>query len=396
MALQFSVPRSPHGSASGIQFAAAVLALAVGAVACGHAGQGGPPGGGPVPVTVVTLKSGPVLLVRELPGRTSAYRIAEVRPQATGIVKQRLFTEGALVHAGQPLFQLDDAVYRAHFQSSSAALARAEAAAEVARLAAQRAAELVKTHAISAQDNDTAQATSRQTDADVAAARAALEATRVDLAYTRITSPITGRIGRSFVTPGALVTANQAAAIATVQQLDPLYVEVSQASSEWLSLKAEIDAGRLKTAASGTRVGIVLDGGRRYAQDGKLEFSDVTVDVGTGTFVIKATVPNAAGTLLPGMFVRAIIDEGTRPDAILAPQVGIQRNPRGGATALVVGAGNKVELRTVTLSRELGDQWLIDDGLKVGDRVIVEGVQKVMPGAEVQPVEQAAPAPAAR
>lgn len=335
----------------------------------------------------MTLRSAPVTLVRELPGRTSAYRIAEVRPQATGIVKERLFTEGALVHAGQPLFQLDDSIYRAQFQSSSAGLARAQAAAEVSRLAAARAAELVKTHAISTQDNDNAQAVSQQAIAEVAAAKAALEASRVTLGYTRITAPITGRIGRSFVTPGALVTANQDAAIATIQQLDPLYVEVSQASSEWLTLKAEIDAGRLHSAGAGTRVGIVLDGGVRYPQDGKLEFSDVTVDTSTGTFVIKATVPNAAGTLLPGMFVRAILDEGTRPAGILVPQVGIARDPRGGASALVVGAGNKVESRTVVLSREMRDQWLIDDGLKAGDRVIVEGLQKVKPGAEVQPIE---------
>jgi membrane fusion protein (multidrug efflux system) len=371
---------------------AAVLLL--GAAACGHGAQGQQQHG-PVPVTVVTLKSAPVTLVRELPGRTSAFRIAEVRPQATGIVKERLFTEGALVRAGQPLFQLDDAMYRAQFQNSSAGLARAEAAAEVARLAARRATELVKTHAISEQDNDNAQATSRQADAEVAAARAALEASRVTLGYTRITSPITGRIGRSFVTPGALVTANQEAAIATVQQLDPLYVEVSQASSEWLTLKAEMAAGRLHDTGTGTRVAILLDGGVRYAQDGKLEFSDVTVDTGTGTFVIKATVPNGAGTLLPGMFVRAIIDEGTRADGILAPQVGIMRDPRGGATAFVVGAGNKVESRNVVLSRELGDQWLIDDGLKPGDRLIVEGLQKIKPGADVQPTEAGA-APVAR
>ncbi len=371
-----------------------VLIMALGAAACGHDGQGRPPGG-PVPVTVVTLKSAPVTLVRELPGRTSAFRIAEVRPQVTGIVKERLFTEGALVRAGQPLFLLDDSMPRAQFQSSSAGLARAEAAAEVARLAAKRATELVKTHAISEQDNDNAQAASRQADAEVAAAKATLEASHVNLGYTRITSPITGRIGRSFVTPGALVTANQEAAIATVQQLDPLYVEVSQASSEWLSLKTEIAAGRLQGAGAGTRVGLLLDGGVRYPQDGKLEFSDVTVDTGTGTFVIKATVPNAAGTLLPGMFVRAIIDEGTRANGILVPQVGILRDPRGGATAYVVGAGNKVESRPVVLSREIGDQWLIDDGLKAGDRVVVEGIQKIKPGAEVQPTEAGA-APAAK
>lgn len=385
--------RAPHRPARGLTLVL-LATLSLSLAACGQKGPGGRPPGGPVPVTVVTLKAETVTLERELPGRTSAFRVAEVRPQATGIIKERLFQEGALVKAGQPLFQLDDAIYRAQFQSATAAVARAEAAAEVARLAAKRASDLVKTHAISTQDNDNAQASARQAEADVAAARAALETSRVNLGYTKIPSPITGRIGRSFVTPGALVTANQDMAIATVQQLDPLYVEVSQASSEWLALRAEVEAGRLHGAPAGTRVGIVLDGGRRYPHDGKLEFSDVTVDTTTGTFVIKATVPNAEGTLLPGMFVRAIVDEGTRPDALLAPQVGIQRDPRGNATALVVGAGNKVESRPVTLGREMGDKWLIDAGLKPGDRLIVEGVQKAKPGIEVQPTEAAA-APAA-
>ena len=374
-----------------------LLAVTAFAAGCGS-GHGGPPTGGPVAVTVVTLKGEPVTLQRELPGRTGAFQIAEVRPQATGIVRERLFTEGALVRAGQPLFQLDDAIYKANYQSSTAALARAEAAAEATRNAASRAAELVKTHLISTQDNDNAQANARQTAAEVAGARAALESSRVSLAYTRITAPISGRIGRSFVTPGALVTANQGAPIATIQQLDPLYVEVSQASSEWLQLKSEIDAGQLKGGGAGTSVVIILENGQRYAHDGKLQFSDVTVDTGTGSFAIKALVPNPEGTLLPGMFVRAMLNEGTRPEAILAPQAGVTRDPRGGATALVVGAGNKVEQRTVTLSREIGNHWLIEAGLKAGDRLIIEGLQKAKPGAEVQPSEAGttpAPPPAA-
>lgn len=374
-----------------------LLAVTAFAAGCGS-GHGGPPTGGPVAVTVVTLKGEPVTLQRELPGRTGAFQIAEVRPQATGIVRERLFTEGALVRAGQPLFQLDDAIYKANYQSSTAALARAEAAAEATRSAASRAAELVKTHLISTQDNDNAQANARQTAAEVAGARATLESSRVSLAYTRITAPISGRIGRSFVTPGALVTANQGAPIATIQQLDPLYVEVSQASSEWLQLKSEIDAGHLKGGGAGTSVVIILENGQRYAHDGKLQFSDVTVDTGTGSFAIKALVPNPEGTLLPGMFVRAMLNEGTRPEAILAPQAGVTRDPRGGATALVVGAGNKVEQRTVTLSREIGNHWLIEAGLKAGDRLIIEGLQKAKPGAEVQPSEAGttpAPPPAA-
>ncbi len=374
---------------------AATYTLLLAAAACGSAGKGGPPPGGPVPVTIVTLHATPVTLTRELPGRTSAYRVAEVRPQATGIVRERLFTEGALVHAGQSLFQLDDATYKAQYRSSGAALAKAKAAADAARSSANRAAELVKSHLISTQDNDNAQAVARQAEAEVEGAAAALEASRVNLAYTRITAPITGRIGRSFVTPGALVTVNQEAPIATIQQMDPMYVEVSQASSEWLGLKAEIDAGRLQRAGAGTSVGIVLEGGVRYVHDGKLEFADVTVDTATGSFVIKAIVPNPDGTLLPGMYVRALLNEGTRTAAILAPQPGIARDPRGGATALVVGAGNKVEPRPVTLSREIGNQWLVETGLKEGDRLIVEGVQKVKPGVDVVPFEATPTVPAA-
>ena len=362
--------------------------------ACGH-GAGGGPGNVQQPVTVVTLQSQPVTVTRELPGRTTAFLVADVRPQATGIIKARLFREGAAVKAGQPLYQLDDALYRAQFQNSEAALAKAEAAAEVARLAARRASELLKTHAISAQDHDNAIAAERQAAAEAEAAKAALETSRVNLAYTRIVAPISGRIGKSAVTPGALVVANQSAPLATIQQLDPMYVEVSQASSEWLRLKEEIDAGRLKAGGAGTRVGVLLEDGRRYPQDGRLEFADVTVDTGTGSFALRAIVPNPDDTLLPGMYVRAILSEGIRNDAVLVPQVAVAHDPKGGATALVVGAENKVEQRAVTVSRAIGDQWLVDAGLRAGDRVIVEGVQKVRPGAVVRPTEAAAATAAA-
>ncbi len=349
----------------------------------------------PQAVVVVTLKTQPVTLSRELPGRTTAFLVADVRPQATGIVKARLFTEGAIVKAGQPLYQLDDTLYRAQYHSSEAALAKSEAAYEVARLAARRAGELVKTHLISTQDNDNAVAAERQAAADVGVSKAAVETSRVNLDYSRITAPITGRIGKSMVTPGALVVANQSAALATIQQIDPMYVEVSQASSEWLGLKAEIDAGRLKPGGAGTRVSVVLEDGHRYPQDGRLEFSDVTVDTGTGSFAVRAVVPNPNGTLLPGMYVRAILDEGTRADGLLVPQVAVAHDPKGGATTLVVGADNKVELRPVTVTRAIGDQWLAEAGVKAGERVIVEGIQKVHPGDVVQPAEAAAVAGAA-
>ena len=378
--------RAPWPTGRAGLLAVAAAALVVGG--CGG-GSGGTAGAPSPPVTVVTLKTQPVTLTRELPGRTTAFLVADVRPQASGIVKARLFREGAAVKAGQSLYQLDDTLYRAQVQSSEAALAKAEAGAEVARLAARRAAELMKTHAISAQDNDNAIALERQAVADVAAARATLETSRVNLAYALITAPISGRIGKSSVTPGALVLANQSAPLATIQQLDPIYVELSQASSEWLRLREEIDAGRLKAGGAGTRVAIVLEDGRRYPHDGRLEFADVTVDTSTGSFALRAIVPNPNDTLLPGMYVRAILTEGTAAEGLLVPQVAVAHDPKGGATALVVDAENKVEQRAVTVTRTFGDQWLVETGLRAGDRVIVEGLQKIQVGSVVRPTEAA-------
>jgi membrane fusion protein (multidrug efflux system) len=355
-------------------------------------GGGKPPGGfppgGPVAVTVVTLKPAHVTLTRELPGRTSAFLVAEVRPQANGIIKERLFTEGAVVKQGQPLYQLDDAVYKAQYDSSLASLARAQAVAVSARLTAQRSADLAKVDAVSAQENETAVAALGQAEADVASARAAVETARVNLGYTRIVAPITGRIGKSSVTAGALAVANQDAAFATIQQLDPVYVEFSQSSSEWLRLQQDIEAGRLQAAAAGTRVAILLEDGTRYARDGRLLFTDVTVDPTTGSFILRAIVPNPAGRLLPGMYVRAVLDEGDLADGLLVPQQGITRDPKGEATALIVDANDKVEERPVVVSRTIGDAWLVERGLKAGDRVIIEGVQKVKRGARVAPAER--------
>jgi membrane fusion protein (multidrug efflux system) len=347
-----------------------------------------------VPVTVVTLRPETVTLTRVLPGRTRAYLVADVRPQANGIVKRRLFTEGGVVKAGAVLYEIDDALYRAQYQSSAAALARAEATAESARLSARRSANLIKIDAVSIQDNENAIAASRQAEADVAAARAALETSRVNLAYTRITSPISGRIGQSSVTPGALVLSGQTTALATVQQLDPIYVEVNQSSSEWLQLREEIEAGQLKAHSAGTSVGILLEDGTRYRRDGVLQFSDVTVDPLTGSFILRAIVANPDAGLLPGMYVRAVLNEGVRDDAVLAPQTAISRDPKGNATALVVGAGDKVELRAVKVARTIGDAWLVDAGLNAGDRVIVEGLQKVRPGVPVAATERIAAAAA--
>ncbi len=351
-------------------------------------GAAAPPGGqAAAQVGVVTLQASTVTVTRELPGRTSPYLVAEVRPQATGIVKQRLFVEGTLVKAGQPLYQLDDALYRAEVQSASAALARAQATLTTAALNARRSTELVKIEAVSRHDDETAQAASQQAEADVAAARAVLERARINLAYATITSPISGRIGKSSVTPGALVTANQAAAIATVQQLDPMYVDVTQSSSELLELRKQLAGGRLK--AADIPVVVLLEDGSRHKQPGKLAFSEATVDPATGTYTLRILVPNPDQVLLPGIYTRAIVGSGTRENAILAPQRGITRDPKGNATAMVLGAEGKVEARAVKVSQTVGDQWLVEDGLAAGDRVIVEGLQKIRPG---MPAVVAAPA----
>ena len=364
--------------------ASAVWMLLIGG--CG-AQRGGPPGGFTPQVTVVTLKTQPVTLTRDLPGRTSAYLVAEVRPQVNGIIKQRLFVEGAFVKAGQPLYQLDDAIYRAAANNARAALQKAQATLRAAELNAKRSAELVKIDAVSAQDNEAAAATFGQAQADVASAQANLDSSEVNLNYARIVSPISGRIGKSMVTQGALATANQATALATVQQLDPIYVDVNQASSEWLQLKQEIDSGQVQSGGAGTTAKIVLENGSVYAHDGKLQFTDVTVDPSTGDFLLRVLVPNPNLVLMPGMYVRAQIIEGVLTRGLVAPQEGITRDPKGDASALVVDGAGKVQSRAVKVSRSIGDQWLVDDGLVAGDRVIVEGVQKVMPGMTVQAVE---------
>ena len=355
----------------------------------GPAGEGGAPGA--VPVTVVTLAEQPVSLTRELPGRTAAFRVAEVRPQVSGIIQSRLFEEGALVKAGQALYQLDDATYRADVGVARAALARADAGLEAARLRAERSARLVKTGLVSAQDNDNAVAALHQAEADVQSARAALDAAQVKLARARITAPIGGRIGKSAVTEGALVTADQDAPLATIQQLDPMYVDLTQSSAELLQLRREIADGRLEQGGK-VPVVIVLEDGSRYAEAGVLAFSDVTVEPTTGTYLLRVRVPNPRNALLPGMFVRAELGSGVRPRGLLVPQPAIARDPRGNASAMVVGPDDKVEVRPVEVSRTVGDRWLVDAGLAAGDRVIVEGLQKVQPGAQVQATEASADA----
>lgn len=324
-------------------------------------------------VGVVTLQPQPVTLSTELPGRTTAYLIAEVRPQVGGILLKRLFVEGSDVKAGQVLYQIDPAPYRA-------TLARAEASLESARLLAQRYAHLIKSGAISQQEEDDARSAYLQ-------AKASAETARINLDYTSLTAPISGRIGRSSVTQGALVTANQGSALATVQQLDPIYVDIVQPSTAILRLKEAFASGRLQRGADGqAEVHLRLENGKPYPLAGKLQFSEVSVDQGTGAVTLRAVFPNPDGLLLPGMFVHAQFQEGVRDQALLVPQRGITRDSNGQALALVVGADGKVEQRDVTVERSVGTSWLVNDGLKAGDRVIVDGVQNVKPGVTVKAV----------
>ncbi|QKX18259.1 efflux RND transporter periplasmic adaptor subunit [Microbulbifer sp. YPW1] len=343
-------------------------------------------------VTVVTLTSEPVTLTRELPGRTNPYKVAEVRPQVDGLVKEQLFHEGGLVKAGEALYQLDDARYQADYDSARASLERAQAALSIARLNAGRTQDLVKTGAVSKQDNDTAIASLQQAKADVAAAKAALQRSKVMLEFARISAPISGRIGISSVTQGALVTANQATALATVQQLDPIYVDLTQSVSEILSLRQAVASGSMQSAQN-LPVTILLEDGSQYPHAGKLEFSEVSVDPTTGSVRLRVVVPNPDHLLLPGMYVRASVGSGQRQNAILVPQQGIARDPKGNTSAMVLGEGNAVEVRPVQVSQTVGSNWLVESGLKAGDRVIVEGLQKIRPGVVVNPGEAVTPAP---
>lgn len=361
--------------------------------ACGAKEQ--PPGPGAPAVTVLTVKAESVPLATELPGRTSPYQIAELRPQVTGIIKQRMFKEGSDVKAGQVLYRIDPATYQAAYDSAQANLARAQANLEAARLKAGRYAELVKIEAVSAQANDEAQAAQKQAQAEVGAAKAALDKARVDLDFTRVTSPIAGRIGRSAVTAGALVTANQAAALATVQQLDPIYVDLTQSSVELLGLKRDLESGKLQRATGNTvPVQLVLEDGSVYGAEGRLAFSEVSVDEGTGSVTLRAIFPNPKADLLPGMYVRARLTQGVNRDAVLVPHAAVSRTPRGEAQVMVVNGETKVEARSVKTEQSIGDKWVVTEGLAAGDRVIVEGLQKVKPGAPVQ-AQEAGSAPAA-
>jgi membrane fusion protein (multidrug efflux system) len=360
-----------------------LMLAAVALLPSGCARHAAPPPPKPA-VTVVDLHARPVSLTTELPGRVSAYRIAEVRPQVNGVILKRLFKEGDLVGAGQQLYQIDPAPYKAALASARATLAHARASVTAARLIAERYQALSEAHAVSRQDYDNAVATLGQDEADVASGEASVRAAEINLAYTKVYSPISGRTGRSSVTEGALVTANQATSLLTVTQLEPVYVDLTQPSTTLVRLKRELAAGQIRHVdGNQAPAKLLLEDGSSYESPGTLQFSEVTVDQGTGSVTLRAIFPNAQGLLLPGMFVRATIEEGVREGAILAPQQGITHAPDGSATALVVSADGKVEKRSVELERALGDEWVVTKGLASGDQLIVAGLQRVKPGMDV-------------
>ncbi|WP_448507019.1 efflux RND transporter periplasmic adaptor subunit [Immundisolibacter sp.] len=353
----------------------------------------------PADVGVIQIQPRRFELWTELPGRTSAYRVAEVRPQVSGILQKRLFEEGATVRSGQVLYQIDPAPYEAAVQRAAATLARARAGGEVARLKARRFAELAAARMVPQQDNDDVQAALRQAEADVQAAEASLASARIDLGYTRIRSPIDGVISESFLTEGALVTTAQPQPLARVTQLDPIYVDIQRPTADLLRLQEELAAGHLeRVGPDAVRVGLLLEDGSTYANSGRLAFSGVTVDRGTGSVNLRVVFPNPEQRLLPGLYVRGRLSEGALPDALLVPQRAVTRDGQGNASVMVVGADNKLEPRRIQTRRAIGTDWLVEHGLAPGDRVVVSGPLQMMPGMPVNPVPADAPsnnAPAA-
>lgn len=336
---------------------------------------------------MLTLAARSQSISSELPGRTAAFLNAEVRPQVSGIVQKRLFTEGSQVRAGQVLYQIDPSTYRAALASARASLSKMQAAARTARANADRNAELVKIDAVSRQLAQESQAQAAQAQADVAGAQATVEAAQINLDYTQIKAPIAGRVNLSSVTSGALVTANQTAPLTTIVQLDPMYVDFTQSTAELLGLRRDIEAGRYQGVSNQTLpVRLVLEDGSPYPHEGKLAFSGLIVNPGTGGVTLRASVPNPNGVLMPGMYVRAQLPVGVQPEALLVPQKSVVRDPSGRANVWVVGEGDKVERRAVVLGQAIGNQWLLDSGLKAGERIVVDGFQRVRPGIQVKPV----------
>lgn len=381
---------------SGRAFIAALGALVAGLMLTGCGERGGPPQGMQPEVAVVVVKTEPMLLTAELPGRASASLLAEVRPQVNGLIQKRLFTEGADVRAGDELYQIDPAPFEAALDNAKAALNRAEAALPALRARAERVTKALADKAVSQQDFDDADATLKQAEADMQVWKAMMKTASINLGYTKIVSPISGRIGKSTVTDGAIVTAYQPVPLATIQQLDPMYVDVPQSTTELLQLQRRLKEGLLnREGAEANHVKLILGDGTPYPVEGTLQFRDVSVDPSTATVILRMVFPNPNGVLLPGMFVRAVVEEGVNDHAILIPQQAVSRDPKGNPLAMVVGADSKVEVRPLTLDRAIRDQWLVSSGLAEGDRVIIEGLQKVRPGVPVNAVPfGSAPAPA--
>ena len=353
-------------------------------LACEEGGKGAPGSSGPREVVIIKLEPRREVYTTALAGRIASFQVAEVRPQVGGILQQRLFTEGADVKAGQALDQIDPATYEAALDSAQAALMKAEANVTPARLKAERFRELLAIKAVSKQEYDDAQAAFKQAEADVAVNRAAVKTARINLEYTKVRSPISGRIGKSAFTPGALVTANQAQALTSVRQLDPVYVDITQSSQDLLRLRAQFTNGELRSAAEEAPVRLKLENGAMYPHEGRLQFTDVSVDESTGMVSLRALFPNPEHILLPGMYVRAVIAEGVDENALLVPQRALRRDPKGQASVLLVDGGGKVDVRLVDVGRTVGDSWQVLSGLKPGDRVIVEGGQNVRPGMSVK------------
>jgi len=371
-----------------------VLAVSLALSGCGDHGTQAPPAG-PAVVGVLAVAPQRVALDTELSGRTSAFTVADVRPQVSGIILKRQFTEGSDVKAGQTLYQIDPATYKASVDSAAAALAKAEATLATDNLKSERYKQLIGINAVGQQDYDDVVATQKAAQADVASNRASLETARINLNYTRVLSPVSGRIGKSTVTPGALVTADQTTALATVQQLDPIYVDVTRSNGELLQLKHDLASGLIKSAgADQARVKLTLEDGSVYPLEGKLQFSDVTVDQSTGAITLRAIFPNPKHDLLPGMYVRARLVEGVNEKAILVPQDSVTHDSKGNAVAMVVGADGKVAARILKITHAIGNQWLVDAGLNPGDQLIVDGLQKIRPGMPVKAVPAAAANPA--
>lgn len=361
----------------GMMICVSSLALA----ACGEKEQPAPP---PPSVGVVAMKVESAPLLNELPGRIAAVETSEVRPQISGVIRRRLFAEGSMVRAGQVLYEIEDAPYRAALAQAQGSLANAQATINATALQAQRYKELVGINAVSKQEADNANASAMQARGNVAAQRAAVQAAQVNQGFTRIRAPISGRIGRSLYTAGALVQAGQADALSTIQRTDQVFVDLTQSAAQLLDLKEAMRSGGV-TEAEGARVKLLLPNGKTYPIEGRLQFSEVSVDPTSGAVTLRAIFANPDGLLLPGMYVRAQLVEGQRTQAILAPQQGITRDARGRATAMVVGAQNKVEVRTVETDRAIGDKWIVTNGLKAGDKLIVEGLANLRPGTVVKP-----------